>query len=90
MTSYTKALTEAEQQQCERIWKRYWNIPEFDLERKQVTLREYLLQWALLHWDKLEPHVDRDVRYAFTEGITPDAQHWAKLMASKARRRVRK
>jgi len=90
MTSPTTTLTEAEQRQCEHIWKRYWNIPDPIPERKAVTLSRTLFQWALLHWDKLEPHVDRDVRYAITEGIQGDEQHWARRIATKVERRVQK
>ena len=90
MTSYTKALTEAERSQCERIWKRYWGRPAQTPAGIEPTVMAYVFQWALLHWETLQPLVDREVLYASTEDIPMTPQHWERRIATKAGRRVRK
>jgi hypothetical protein len=90
MTSPTTTLTEAEQRQCERIWKRYWNRPDKSEQGIESTVRSYLFKWALLHWDELQPHVDREVLYATNEDIPMTMRYWEKRIATKVERRVRK
>lgn len=90
MTSPTKTLTDAEQKQCERIWKRYWNRAPLTGGGIEGPVRSYLFKWALLHWDKLEPHIDREVLYAAHEDIPMTPQHWERRIASRLERRVRK
>jgi hypothetical protein len=90
MMSPTKTLTDAEQRQCQRIWKRFWSATKAPEETRKQVLKEYLYWWALLHWDKLVPHVQADLDYCHAEGISTTGDHWHRLLATKLERRVRK